>query len=156
MPLALADSSGYNIATDITHHKDFASLVGFRKHDLERALKLIPHLSVEQRSNALDLMRRHYNGYRFFNGSEEPLYNSTLSLFLLQKLSMRKLDIDELLALDTPTLLEDVADDNVKLSNSFVKLAREVPAGEHAVAALLGESAPIEGDSIVNHSRSSS
>jgi hypothetical protein len=62
---------------------------------------------------------------------------------------MRKLDIDELLALDTPTLLEDVADDNVKLSNSFVKLARSVPAGEHAVAALLGESAPIEGGRIV-------
>lgn len=102
MPLALADSSGYNIATDITHDKDFASLAGFRKHDLE----LIPHLTVTQRSRALDRMRRHYNGYRFF-GSDEPLYNLTLSLFLLQKPSMRKLVVDEL-ALDASTLLDDM------------------------------------------------
>jgi hypothetical protein len=148
MPLALADSSGYNVSKDITHNPSFASLAGFRKHDLVRALELIPHLTADQRLGALDLMRRHYNGY-LFAGSEEPLYNSTLSLFLLDHLANRTRDIDELLALDTPTLLEDVADDNVKLSNSFVKLAREVPAGERAVAALLGESAPIEGSRIV-------
>jgi hypothetical protein len=36
MPLALADSSGYTIATDITHDQEFASLAGFLEHDLER------------------------------------------------------------------------------------------------------------------------
>jgi hypothetical protein len=152
MPLALADSSGYNIATDITHDKMFASLTGFRKRDLERALELIPHLSADQRRGALDLMRRHYNGYLFF-GSEEPLYNSTLSLFLLSRLANRTRDVDELLALDSirsPVLLDRMTDDNVKLSNSFVNLARSVPAGERAVAALLGESAPLEGGGIVS------
>lgn len=148
MPLALADSSGYNIAKDITHNQQFASLAGFRKRDLERALALIPHLSVEQRRSALELMRRFYNGYLFFE-SDEPLYNSTLSLFLLDHLANRTLDINKLVALNEPTLLADMTDSNVKLSNRFVDLARTVPAGEHAVAALLGESAPLEGGRIV-------
>lgn len=65
MPLALADSLGYNVAKDITHSPLFASLAGFRKRDLERALNLIPYLNADQRRGALDLMRRHYNGYLF-------------------------------------------------------------------------------------------
>jgi hypothetical protein len=149
MPLALADSLGYNVAKDITHSPLFASLAGFRKRDLERALNLIPYLNADQRRGALDLMRRHYNGYLFF-GSEEPLYNSTLSLFLLDHLANRTRDVDALLALNGPVLLDRMTDDNVKLSNSFVNLARSVPAGERAVAALLGESAPLEGGGIVS------
>jgi len=67
---------------------------------------------------------------------------------MLSRLANRTRDVDELLALDSsrsPVLLERMTDDNVKLSNSFVNLARSVPAGERAVAALLGESAPLEG-----------
>ena len=58
MPLALADSSGYNVAKDITHNPIFGSLVGFRKHDLQRALELVPQLNNEQRAGAVKLMQR--------------------------------------------------------------------------------------------------
>jgi hypothetical protein len=65
MPLALADSSGYNVAENLTHSPRFASLVGFRERDLERGLALIPHLNTTQREGALTLMRKYYNGYWF-------------------------------------------------------------------------------------------
>jgi hypothetical protein len=86
MPLALADASGYNVAKNITHDPRFASLVGFRKRDLERGLALIPHLNATQRDGALQLMRKYYNGY-WFAGGTEPLYNSTQSLFFLENLA---------------------------------------------------------------------
>jgi hypothetical protein len=146
MPLALADSSGYNVARNLTDSPRFASLVGFRKADLERGLALIPHLNTAQRKGALTLMRKYYNGY-WFAGATEPLYNSTLSLYFLDKVSMGDVDVDKLLAMDAtnhPALLARLSDINVRLSNSFVKLARSVPQGERAVAQLLGESVPLE------------
>jgi hypothetical protein len=145
MPLALADSSGYNFAENLTHDSDFASLVGFRKRDLERGLALIPHLNMAQREGALALMRKYYNGYVFY-GATEPLYNSTQALYFLDKLSRNKLNVDKLLAMDAashPALLARLSDTNVKLSNRIVKLARSVPQGERAVAQLLGASAPL-------------
>jgi hypothetical protein len=145
MPLALTDSSGYNVARNLTHDSDFASLVGFRERDLERGLALIPHLNMAQREGALTLMRKYYNGY-WFKGATEPLYNSTQALYFLDKLSRNKLNVDKLLAMDAashPALLARLSDTNVKLSNSFVKLARSVPQGERAVAQLLGVSAPL-------------
>jgi hypothetical protein len=146
MPLALADSSGYNVARNLTHDSDFASLVGFRERDLERGLALIPHLNTTQREGALTLMRKYYNGY-WFKGATEPLYNSTQALYFLDKLSRSQPDVDELLAMDAanhPALLARLTDTNVHVSNSIVKLARSVPQGERAVAQLLGKSVPLE------------
>jgi hypothetical protein len=145
MPLALADASGYNAAVNLTHDPWFASLVGFPKCDLERGLALIPHLNTAQREGALTLMRKYYNGFVFYRATE-PLYNPTLSLHFLQQVSEGKLDVDELLAMDvagSPALLARLSDTNVKLSSSFLRLARSVPAGERAVAELLGASAPL-------------
>jgi hypothetical protein len=146
MPLALADSSGYNVARNLTDSPRFASLVGFRERDLERGLALIPHLNTAQREGALALMRKYYNGY-WFAGATEPLYNSTQALYFLKRLSMGDVDVDELLAMDAashPALLARLTDTNVHVSNSIVKLARSVPEGERAVAQLLGKSVPLE------------
>jgi hypothetical protein len=143
MPLALADSSGYNVAENLTHSPRFASLVGFRERDLERGLA---HLNTAQREGALTLMRKYYNGY-WFKGATEPLYNSTQALYFLKRLSMGDVDIDELLAMDAanhPALLARLTDTNVHVSNSIVELARSVPQGERAVAQLLGKSVPLE------------
>lgn len=143
MPLALADAFGYNVAKDISHDVDFASLVGFRKADLERALALVPPLNTKQRQDALDLMRKFYNGY-WFAGATEPLYNPTQSLFLLEQLALKKINIDQLLALDNIFLVDKVSDQNVKLSARFVTLARKVPDGARAVNGLLGDTTPLD------------
>jgi hypothetical protein len=146
MPLALADASGFNVATDITHEPFFGELVGFRKSDLERGLDRIDFLTTAQRSDALRLMQRFFNGYRFV-GAKQPLYNPTLSLHLLRKLTVRALDIDTLVDMekrDDRALVDTLGDKNVRLSDSFVQLARSVPTGESAVASLMGTVARLD------------
>jgi hypothetical protein len=83
-PISLADSSGANFLKNISHDELFGDLVGFTKSDLQKALSDI-NLTDSRADSLLELMKRFYNGYRFF-GSSEPLYNSTLCLFFLQEL----------------------------------------------------------------------
>ena len=44
-------------------------------------------------------MHKYYNGYVFYRATE-PLYNPMLSLFFLKQVSVGKLDVDEMLAMD--------------------------------------------------------
>jgi hypothetical protein len=92
------------------------------------------------------LTRKYYNGY-LFSGGTEPLFNPTLVALLPQQVSMRKLDVDSVLQRDVAgvDLLDDVLDDNVKLSPSVLALARKLPAGERCVTALVGDSTPLAG-----------
>ncbi len=122
----------------------YRSALGFRKRDLERGLALIPHLNTAQREGALTLMRKYYKGYLF----SAPSRSSTRAVALfLKQVSMRKLDVDSVLQRDVAgvDLLEELLDDNVKLSPSFLALARKLPAGERCVTALVGASTPLAG-----------
>jgi hypothetical protein len=127
LPLALADASGYNVAMSLTHDAKFAALVGFTENDLKRALRLIPNLNDGERQQALNLMRRYYNGYRFV-GSKEALYNSTLSLSFLIKLSERGRAL-----LESP-LDSTMTDSNVSVRGSFLSLMRESAGGVRALS----------------------
>jgi hypothetical protein len=75
-------------------------------------------------------------GYLF--AGDEPLYNPTLCLRLLDSLAQRLVDVGELVRLDASgdrkTVVPLLQDDNVRLSNSFLKLARLAPNGEQLVA----------------------
>ena len=101
----------------------YRSALGFRKRDLERGLALISHLNTAQREGALMLMRKCYNGC-LFSGCTEPLFNPTLSLFFLKQVQRDVAGVD---------LLDELLDDNVKLSPSFLAVARKLPAGERCV-----------------------
>ena len=131
-PIALADASGYNVAKSLTHHEKFGSLVGFTRDDLVRALEQVVGLTADDRGRALVLMQRYYNGYHF-NGCREPLYNPTLSLFFLKKLTEFGRawlnDVDGLT--DTNETLFKLYDDNVAASTTFVEMLRRSTHGEN-------------------------
>jgi hypothetical protein len=84
--LALNDfTSGFNIATHITHKKKFSALCGFTEDEIKNCLATIGKKDDEQ-SNVVDTMRQHVNGYRFhLNGA--TVYNPTMALRYLISVS---------------------------------------------------------------------
>eukprot|EP00160_Parvularia_atlantis_P018041 Unigene6470_Nuclearia_a/m.19926 Unigene6470_Nuclearia_a/g.19926 ORF Unigene6470_Nuclearia_a/g.19926 Unigene6470_Nuclearia_a/m.19926 type:complete len:742 (-) Unigene6470_Nuclearia_a:54-2279(-) len=88
-PLALADASGANIFTDLTHVENVTGMFGFRKVDIERAMEiLVQHGSVERREvdELVQYMTYYYDGYRFDPAQTEPLYNPTACLYMFNKI----------------------------------------------------------------------
>jgi hypothetical protein len=126
-PLALADASGYNVATSLTHQREFASLAGFTEGDVVRALRLIPSLTDDDRKRALEIMREYYNGYLFV-GSQTSLYNSTLAIYFLRELAQRGRDV-----LSTASIAT-MMDDNVRVSHGLLSLMRDSAGGLRAVS----------------------
>ncbi len=84
--MALNDfTSGFNIATHITHELDFSGLCGFTEEEIKQCLTTIGKDGEEQ-SKAVDTMRHHFNGYRFhLDGA--TVYNSTMALLFLTDVS---------------------------------------------------------------------
>jgi hypothetical protein len=123
----LADASGYNVATSLTHQREFASLAGFTEGDVVRALRLIPSLTDDDRKRALEIMREYYNGYLFV-GSQTSLYNSTLAIYFLRELAQRGRDV-----LSTASMAT-MMDDNVRVSHGLLSLMRDSAGGLRAVS----------------------
>jgi hypothetical protein len=73
MPLALAVSRASMFRRHLAHAGIWRAVRLLRKSDLERGLERIDFLTSAERSDALRLMQRFYNGYRFV-GAAEPLY----------------------------------------------------------------------------------
>jgi hypothetical protein len=77
-------TGGFNVADDLSTHPAFATLFGFTEAEvrqvLERAQPSGATLSVD---DALALLRREFNGYRFAPSSK-AVYNSTQVLYFLQ------------------------------------------------------------------------
>ncbi len=86
-PMLLADiTSGFNIAQDITHRVEYHDLCGFSESEIATILRQVTDqcgLSAAQYDDALDTMRRFYNGYMFNEDANTRLYNPTLALYFL-------------------------------------------------------------------------
>jgi hypothetical protein len=82
-PIALADSCGGNIWTNVSLDRDFGDFFGFSDQDIRRALSLID-LKGEELENLLELMVKYYNGHQF-PGSTLSFFNPTLCLYFLAK-----------------------------------------------------------------------
>ena len=115
-PIALADASGANDRVNISIKPHFADMCGFTEADIKRGLSLIDHLLDEERDRALVMMREYYNGYLFKGGT--PLYNSTLSLYFLDKLVMEPGLVNELEKISDVKRLRAMVDDNVSVSQN--------------------------------------
>ena len=130
-PVALADASGANDRTDLSHDKRFADLCGFSEESIKNGLEQIA-LSCEQRNRALDLMRKYYNGYIFKGGS--PVYNSTLCLYFLKKLAIEGASwLHEVENMPFEKQLIEMVDNNVNVSENVVNLIKQLPGGPRAV-----------------------
>jgi Predicted AAA-ATPase/PD-(D/E)XK nuclease superfamily len=97
-PILLDDlSSGFNIVRHVSQSPWLNTLAGFTRPDVERAvdefLSARPHLAeqpeIADRARLLDVMERHYNGYRFSEDAGERVFNSDMVLYFLSELDDR-------------------------------------------------------------------
>ncbi len=88
-PIVLHDmTSSFNIAENITFAPDFNELCGFREAEIADLLDHVGQIcgfSASQVQDALTMMRRYYNGYRFTVDQQTPLYNPTLVHYFLKR-----------------------------------------------------------------------
>ncbi|MCA9640486.1 MAG: hypothetical protein KC492_07300, partial [Myxococcales bacterium] len=116
-----------------------ATLLGFSDADVERALATFEELSPDERRRIHELMRRFFNGYRFYGGSD-PLYNSTMVMSFLERLQSGELRVSWLLdeTIDDIKLNQIIGDDNVDASENSVRtLVSGTPRGASLVLELL-------------------
>ena len=123
-PMAMTDSSGYNVCRNITHLKSVASIVGFEEPDIVRGLSELFPSDTSAVQNHLKVMKEWYNGYRM-HPDGPLLYNPTLCLHYLQNL-----------AEGLSNTQFDVLDDNVAISNSIFELIAKNPASNELVTGL--------------------
>ena len=107
-PLMLDDlSSGFNIAKHASMSPRLATLAGFTRADMERAvdeflvarpaLTTLPGLGLGDKGALLNLLEEHYNGYRFAEDAEERVFNSDMVLYFLSELDDRERPPDTML-----------------------------------------------------------
>jgi hypothetical protein len=105
-PLMLDDlSSGFNIISHVSQDPDLNTLAGFTRADVERAVDELlaarpevaksPELS--DRAVLLDVLERHYDGYRFSEDATERVFNSDMVLYFLSEVSRRRRYPDNML-----------------------------------------------------------
>ncbi len=76
-------TSGFNILTHLTHSEHFEAMMGFTENEVRELLRLILQKPDEE-ENIINLMREWYNGYRFYEYSNQRLYNSDMVLYFLR------------------------------------------------------------------------
>ena len=111
-PIMLDDlSSGFNIITHISLDDTFNAIAGFTRADVERAVNTLltdkPQLAkdprIGDREVLLETLEKHYNGYRFSKHAADRMYNSTLVLYFLRKLSQSGRYPDQMLDMNVRT-----------------------------------------------------
>ncbi len=129
-PIVLSDmTSGYNVGEDIYLKAGFNDLCGFTEAEIAAVLEqLAAEGATWSPTEALNLMRTFYNGYRFATKANERLYNPTLSLYFLKSLQAEGCYPEEML------------DENLAMDRSKLRYIAELPHGEEVLAqALNGE-----------------
>ena len=101
-------TSGFNIAEKINTESLFATLFGFTDDELK---KLIPQvLDLKRYGHSVDevfaRMKELYDGYRFSLESEESVFNASMSLYYLRRLSLLNHEPDNLL---DPAFAQDLS-----------------------------------------------
>ena len=95
-PIVLDDlSSGFNIISHISRDEQFNAMAGFTHPEIERAVDTLlreqPELTQDprlaNRTLVLATLEAYYDGYRFSPKAKERLYNATLVLYFLSRVS---------------------------------------------------------------------
>ncbi len=126
-PVVMSDmTSGYNVATNIYLEPEFNDLCGFTEAEVQQLLARLP-LAEPQQTEALDLMRTFYNGYRFYPTTSQSVYNPTLSLYFVRALQKHQAYPDNLL------------DENLAMDRNKLQYIAKLPHGEALIVSLLGD-----------------
>ena len=129
-PVVLSDmTSGYNVGENIYLDETFNDLCGFTEAEIAAVLKrLAAEGGTWSATEALELMRTFYNGYRFSEDAVDRLYNPTLSLYFLKALQTKGRYPREML------------DENLAMDRGKLAYIAQLPHGEAVlIQALNGE-----------------
>ena len=79
-------TSGFNIGTNISLHRDFNEMVGFTEAEVRRLVEIYRERGVfdQDVATAMGIMGEWYNGYRFAEDAATDLYNTDMVLYYLK------------------------------------------------------------------------
>jgi hypothetical protein len=134
-PVILTDiTSGYNVARNIYLRREFHDLCGFTETELATVLTQLgdecqwPSAKVTE---ALTTMRQFYNGYRFSENRQAPVYNPTMALYFLLSLQ------------EDCQAPAKMLDSNMIMDRSKLTYLSHLPDGEKILFTALGEHPPL-------------
>jgi hypothetical protein len=141
-PVVLSDmTSGYNVAENLSVEPDYHDLCGFNGDELQAVLEqvaAIHGLEAAQVTEARELMREFYNGYRFTSQQKDRVYNPTLALYFLKHLARHGVYPEHML------------DDNLAMDRNRIQYVARLPHGETLVNRALNDAEPITISQLVN------
>lgn len=83
-------TSGFNIAKNLSFEPEFASMFGFTEDELANLIPQLVDLNEygHSLSEVMSRMNELYSGYRFWNESGDTVFNSSMCLYYLDKISL--------------------------------------------------------------------
>ena len=102
-------TSGFNISKDITRDEQFNEMVGFTEDEI-KTLMDSQNMTNEEKKAILPIMKKNYDGYKFSLNASTHMYNSNMSLYLLE-------DYNRLGRMPDTLIDVNIASDYSKLSN---------------------------------------
>ncbi len=80
-------SSGFNIVSNISHHREFNAMAGFTQEEVEYSLEnsIFQKCHIEKKEELLEKIKTWYNGYLFNIKANKRVYNSTLLNYFISQ-----------------------------------------------------------------------
>ncbi len=80
-------SSGFNIVSNISYHKEFNAMAGFTQKEVEYSLNnsIFKKCNIDKKELLLEKIKKWYNGYIFNIKAKERIYNSTLLNYFISQ-----------------------------------------------------------------------
>jgi hypothetical protein len=134
-PVVMSDiTSGFNVAKDISLEPEFNDLCGFWEHEIAASLRQTAdecEASPDKAIEALDLMRKFYDGYSFTYGETNTLYNPTMALYFMGHFQRR-------CQYPRRTL-----DSNLAMDRAKIAYVAQLPQGNEVVTQALNATPPL-------------
>ena len=134
-PIVMSDiTSGYNVAENIYFTPELNDLCGFSEAETNDIVEQIAtHCGYKQQqaNEAMTMMRRFYNGYRFSYNADQAVYNPTLALYFLKHWH------------NYCQYPRDMLDSNLAMDRNKITYIARLPRGDQVIAAALDEDNPL-------------
>ena len=134
-PVVLSDiTSGYNVAKNIYLNPKFNDLCGFHEDEIKKVLRQIiidcqlPEIRLDE---ALNLMRRFYDGYCFVPRLSTFVYNPTLALYFLEYFQ------------ETCQFPQEMLDGNLAMDKEKITYISRLPGGKEVIMNALCDKPPL-------------
>jgi len=134
-PIVVNDmTSGFNVAENVTFDAELCNLCGFSEAEVASLLQHVGRVcdfSAARVDDALTMMRRFYNGYRFGSDQQSLLYNPTLVHYFLKYLQK------------WCQYPEEMLDSNLSTDRQKLTYVAALPNGTELIPAALNEQKPL-------------